>query len=287
MSFYGKERINMNIKLVVFTVLLTTVFASSALGQDSTVVVLGNTTAVENTPGGWMFNRDPRTATAYEFNNDEASIGYGSLYAGPITNSNFNGIPGNNPNWDKFIGENFVRTAIADVNGISFDFLMGTGANPNQYYMNVYTTFGVSSPTKFYDCRYDVVATIGSNSVWTTVAFDPTLIYTVATRAGAEASPFPCPASPSAMDGLSAGSQIRAININLGDTSASDAGYSGYFDNVVVDRASGKTTYDFEPYLVATNKDECKNGGWQTYRRANGTTFRNQGDCVSYVNTGR
>lgn len=47
------------------------------------------------------------------------------------------------------------------------------------------------------------------------------------------------------------------------------------------------TTYDFEPYLVATNKDQCKNGGWQTYRRADGSTFRNQGDCVSYVNTGR
>jgi hypothetical protein len=47
------------------------------------------------------------------------------------------------------------------------------------------------------------------------------------------------------------------------------------------------TTYDFEPYLVATNKDQCKNGGWMNYRRADGSTFKNQGDCVSYVNTGR
>ena len=47
------------------------------------------------------------------------------------------------------------------------------------------------------------------------------------------------------------------------------------------------TTYDFEPYAVATNKDQCKNGGWQTFVRADGSPFRNQGDCVSYVNTGR
>jgi len=47
------------------------------------------------------------------------------------------------------------------------------------------------------------------------------------------------------------------------------------------------TTYDFEPYQVATNANQCKNGGWQSYTRGNGSTFRNQGDCIQYVNTGR
>ena len=36
---------------------------------------------------------------------------------------------------------------------------------------------------------------------------------------------------------------------------------------------------------VPTSKDQCKNGGWQTYADANGTPFKNQGDCVSYVAT--
>ncbi len=36
-----------------------------------------------------------------------------------------------------------------------------------------------------------------------------------------------------------------------------------------------------------TSKDECKKGGWQTLVRADGTGFNNQGDCVSYVNTGK
>ena len=46
------------------------------------------------------------------------------------------------------------------------------------------------------------------------------------------------------------------------------------------------TTYDFELYMVATNKNQCKNGGWSERKRADGTSFANQGDCVSYVNTG-
>jgi hypothetical protein len=38
---------------------------------------------------------------------------------------------------------------------------------------------------------------------------------------------------------------------------------------------------------LAINKDQCKNGGWQFVFRANGTPFKNQGDCIQYVNTGR
>jgi hypothetical protein len=34
--------------------------------------------------------------------------------------------------------------------------------------------------------------------------------------------------------------------------------------------------------LGPTSKDQCKNGGWKDF----GTTFKNQGDCVSFVATG-
>jgi hypothetical protein len=47
------------------------------------------------------------------------------------------------------------------------------------------------------------------------------------------------------------------------------------------------TVYDFEPYDVAESKDECKNGGWQNVKRADGSSFENQGDCIQYVNTGK
>lgn len=42
--------------------------------------------------------------------------------------------------------------------------------------------------------------------------------------------------------------------------------------------------YDFEPFR-ATN--ECKKGGWQGLSRTDFTPFKNQGDCVSYMNTGK
>jgi hypothetical protein len=38
---------------------------------------------------------------------------------------------------------------------------------------------------------------------------------------------------------------------------------------------------------TATSKAECKNGGWADLTRAGGTTFKNQGDCIQYVNTGK
>lgn len=46
-------------------------------------------------------------------------------------------------------------------------------------------------------------------------------------------------------------------------------------------------TYDFEPYRVATTKDQCKNGGYNNVKRADGSSFKNQGDCIQYVNTGK
>jgi hypothetical protein len=39
------------------------------------------------------------------------------------------------------------------------------------------------------------------------------------------------------------------------------------------------TVVDAPP--LPTSRDQCKNGGWQTYG-----VFKNQGDCVSFVATG-
>lgn len=37
---------------------------------------------------------------------------------------------------------------------------------------------------------------------------------------------------------------------------------------------------------VPANANQCKSGGWMTRTRADGSTFKNQGDCIQYVNTG-
>lgn len=238
----------------------------------STVLVTGNTAAAENQPG-WLFNRDVSTSTPFEFNTAAASIGSGSLYVKPI---------GVTPA-DKFIGENFINTAVANINSISYDFKIGTGGTPaqkDQFYMSVYANFGVSDDLKYYDCRYSVIPSTGSTAGFTTVTFDPHQAYAVTTRSGANASPYTCPAVPADMDLLSPGSNIRMFALNVGDTSASDVGLDGYLDNVVVDTNGDTTTYNFDPATTPVSKDECKKDGWMTF---NTPVFKNQGSCVSFV----
>jgi hypothetical protein len=36
----------------------------------------------------------------------------------------------------------------------------------------------------------------------------------------------------------------------------------------------------------ADSADDCMEGGWRSHTRADGTGFKNQGDCIQYVNTG-
>jgi hypothetical protein len=38
---------------------------------------------------------------------------------------------------------------------------------------------------------------------------------------------------------------------------------------------------------VPTDKDQCKNNGWMTLFRPDGSPFKNQGDCIQFVNTGK
>ena len=263
------------LKMVSVSSIITAIILSyaSIAFAATTQVVSNNTSAGENQPG-WLFNRDLTTATPYVFNTVAASIGAGSLYVLPI---------GTNPS-DKFVAENFINAPIAIVNSISYDFKIASGtiADADQFYMNIYANFGTSSDDKFYDCRYNVVPTTGLTAAFTTVVFDPTQAYDVTTRG---TSPFPCPAVPADMDLASLGSNIRAFSISVGDTSASDVGISGHLDNVVTDTDSGVTIYDFDPAVVvpptATQKDDCKLGGYATYG------FKNQGQCVKFIETGK
>lgn len=58
-------------------------------------------------------------------------------------------------------------------------------------------------------------------------------------------------------------------------------------DALTVGFSGSRTVYDFEPFVRAESRDACKHDGWQVVKRADGSSFKNQGDCVSYVNTGR
>lgn len=67
---------------------------------------------------------------------------------------------------------------------------------------------------------------------------------------------------------------IGGLGFNVG--TGWNGTFSGNADALVVGVSGTTTTYDFEP-----DTSICKNGGWQAYG------FKNQGDCVSSVETGK
>ena len=73
---------------------------------------------------------------------------------------------------------------------------------------------------------------------------------------------------------------VAGFGVNIGSNNPSYNVYTDLFN-------FNGTTYDFEPYEVATSKDQCKDGGFALVKRADGSAFKNQGDCIQYVNTGK
>jgi hypothetical protein len=58
--------------------------------------------------------------------------------------------------------------------------------------------------------------------------------------------------------------------------------FVGNADKLTIGVNGSNTTYDFEPTVgPPTSKSQCKNGGWRSF---NNPKFKNQGQCVSYVN---
>ena len=73
--------------------------------------------------------------------------------------------------------------------------------------------------------------------------------------------------------------QVVAYGANVGSGTPNATSF-------VDDIAFNGTINNFEPFAVATDKDSCKNGGWANLTDSNGKSFKNQGDCVSFVATG-
>jgi hypothetical protein len=70
---------------------------------------------------------------------------------------------------------------------------------------------------------------------------------------------------------------VLAFGVNVGTF---NPGYDVETDGVTFNGV----TYDFELTNEPADKDECKNGGWQSLTDGDGNAFKNQGNCVSYAN---
>ena len=66
------------------------------------------------------------------------------------------------------------------------------------------------------------------------------------------------------------------------------AGFTGQLDGLRIELTDGSVaTVNFESPTPPTSRNDCKKGGWQSLTRADGSAFKNQGDCIQYANTGR
>jgi hypothetical protein len=94
-----------------------------------------------------------------------------------------------------------------------------------------------------------------------------------------------------ALTGGSVNGTCNWWNSPSGPTAASNPGGTG---------AQVSPGVNYNPWLIApapggscfggnvpATAAQCKNGGWTTHVRADGSTFKNQGDCMQYVNTGK
>ena len=92
---------------------------------------------------------------------------------------------------------------------------------------------------------------------------------------------------------------INADEVNLLDYNDTirdpgEASFEAKPDSAPFYRANPYRSSDHDPVIVgldlsptAKDKQACKNGGWQHLYRADDTAFKNQGDCIQYVNTGK
>jgi hypothetical protein len=106
----------------------------------------------------------------------------------------------------------------------------------------------------------------------------------------------PGPPGPTETRSLACGSVAidRGINASASANDQRGAGFARTFDDPNTSNAVGGDGTDAGAFEVqaacphpSTNKDQCKNNGWQSLSRADGTPFKNQGDCIQYVNTGK
>lgn len=79
------------------------------------------------------------------------------------------------------------------------------------------------------------------------------------------------------------GSNINLIGLSVETAIVDSPGSDPNGDGVWTDYSLVGSLVFFEPI---TNKDACKSNGWQDLFTYDGSTFKNQGDCIQYFLTG-
>lgn len=183
-----------------------------------------------------------------------------------------------------------VGTALADIDKIGYATYRTTGSAQQVAAINIQVDVNGAAPGGFttlvFEPVYNTNQGVVQDGVWQT--WDA--------YSGGQAiwwSSNPIPGAPN-RDTFVSWDTIVALNpdavivggfgVNQG---SGNPGLISAVDVLTLGSDGDCVTYDFEPYRVAATKDDCKNGGYNNVKDAQGNTFKNQGQCIQYVNTGK
>jgi hypothetical protein len=261
-----------------------------------------STTTVTVTPGnmqGWFFVQETPAPTPPL---TPLTAAKGTLVVGPGTPPMGVGsarLPApTSADGQALILNGYQGTKLADITQLGYSTFVATGGPPQAVSLQFTIDSDVTDANTSFQGRL-VFEPYESNTVnanvWQT--WDPTAGEWWATGGPATYATRPitaaCPQSSPCLWSTII-SNFQNAGIRVGDpagvilkSGSNWTNFNGNVDKLVIGVGGNVTTFDFEPYDVATDKDECKGKGWQNVTRADGSSFKNQGDCVSYTNTGR
>jgi hypothetical protein len=224
------------------------------------------------------------------------NAGAGAFVAGPATPpSGIGSLETRTPTGaDKVFLFNYdhIGTRLADIDRISYATYRDTGASPNQVpALNIQVDYNGPNvaggfTTLVFEPVYNTSQGAIQDDAWQTWdAYNGGQGVWWSTQSIPGVCAFNCfvPWSTIVQSNQDA-TILGGFGINQGSGNPALVAYS---DVLTIGYGGECTTYDFEPYEVATDKETCKNGGWKTLRRADGSAFKNQGDCIQYVNTAK
>jgi hypothetical protein len=255
--------------------------AGSALAATSTVKVTDNDVVrqPDGTPptNNWVLYTRNAGAGAFRTGPATPPLGAGSLELTTPTGA------------DKVYLFNYdhVGTALSDVEALGYSTYRSAGNDQQDTAMNIEVDVNGAAPGGFTTLVFEPVYNAGQGAVvsgqWQT--WDA--------YQGGNAiwwSSNPIPGAPN-RDTFVSWNTILANNadaviaggfgLNQG---SGNPGLTAASDALTIGHGGTTTVYNLEPLTgPPTSKDQCKNGGWQTF---DSPAFKNQGDCVSYVATG-
>lgn len=272
---------------IVVLTLLFTMSAFVAMAANTTEVVTeddivrqAHNTAPTN---NWvLFTRDTGTGE-FDEGPDVPPLGLGSLFLDTPLNN------------DKVYLFNYdhVGVAMSDIDTISYATYRIATNSPDQVpSLNFQVDVNGDNPGGFTTLVYEPTYSHGAaaiiDGVWQTWdAFDGGAAKWWSTNAIPGVCAFNCfiewsdilNANPDAVI-------VGAIGVNQG---GGNPGLTAATDALTIGYGGMTTVYDFEleapppPIVTPQTKEDCMKGGWQDVTRADGTPFKNQGDCVSSV----